>query len=839
MTIDGREMRRRYCPKIDRELRTRVPRSRRSSAYVGDFLRESQSASHSDAATQMLTTVYGREHGTQQLLDLSAHLPTRGREPQQSRKLSVTAMALTVGMFMATATAGFAQEAGPTDAASASSESLVDLARRDAAVASALDLPRKTAAEQFRVVAILLDLDHQDAAGQLAPELFKAKLTAQEHAALVREFGTARFTRLLSLEGSKTAGGRFVGATAFAQACLDAAAAEARDPQRLAKLIGRLASKSEEERYAARADLQACGEPGVTACIAALAKEKKEDVRGQIMATLVEMRPASDSAVVAALADGRGTLRRDAAEMAGRMMLREALPYLAWLAAGSDDGAATSAAAAGLQKLRIPQPSQAEAIALIRARMLELAHGAPVPTAPGDDGRGVWAAWDDAAGALSLAQFTPLQLRTLASARLARALVDAGGVADRPADRRAALIYGWEEIALLQRKPSKALTDMIAASTVDDLSVTLGSALATEHPAAAEAAARELGRRGDASILASSDGLPSPLAEATGSADREVQFAALEAVMALKPPRTFPGASRVVEGLWSLAAAWGEPTAVAVSPVFTRASDWAGRLRGIGYDATAVGTPREALAEAAAAETASRLAVVLLDGELGGPMLRELIYQFRASERTALTPIVIGTSAEGLDEAKLIAEGAERVLAVPRPQKDETFAATIHAALPMSQRRDGEAPVEPSEIETRQKRAATALGWIAKLLSSGEGFDELIRQSPIASRALHRAALGKEAIAVLSELGTAASQTSLVEFASSSSNPLELRQAAAAAFVHSAQRFGVQLTRTQMFDQYGRYNASETEDGATQKLLGAMLDAIEGKSGVGKAEGGR
>jgi hypothetical protein len=63
--------------------------------------------------------------------------------------------------------------------------------------------------------------------------------------------------------------------------------------------------------------------------------------------------------------------------------------------------------------------------------------------------------------------------------------------------------------------------------------------------------------------------------------------------------------------------------------------------------------------------------------------------------------------------------------------------------------------------------------------------------------------------------------------ANRTANPMELREAAAAAFSSSVRKNGIQLTSAEIRHQYDRYNESAQEDVATQQLLGLILDAIE------------
>jgi len=140
------------------------------------------------------------------------------------------------------------------------------------------------------------------------------------------------------------------------------------------------------------------------------------------------------------------------------------------------------------------------------------------------------------------------------------------------------------------------------------------------------------------------------------------------------------------------------------------------------------------------------------------------------------------------------------------------------------------APRPPAAGEERTAQAAQALAWLAKLLAEGSPYDELKRDAALVNRTLLISELSGPSIQVLAALGTAESQTALVDYASAQTLPIESRRAAAAAFAANVQRFGLQLTREQILRQYDRYNASETADADTQQVLGQILDVLEKKS---------
>ena len=708
-----------------------------------------------------------------------------------------------------------AEDAAPAAPALADAPTLADFARREPAVAAVLDLPRETPAQKLRAVAMLIDLGHPEVASLLLPELLQSPIDDAQRAALVRELGMARFMKLIRLDSPATPG-PLAGLREFAQACLDAAAAEARDPARIAALVEQLNAPTEDERYGTRVDLRATGDAGIVAAFAALAAAQTEDARANIMAALAEMRPAVNAPLLAVLADAQGNLRRDAAELAGHLQIDAALPLLAAVAV-STEASAASAARAALGRLGKPAPTPSEVQELLRKRLAAVGSD-PLPMSI-DEAGGRWWSWNPEARQLTVAEFPVPQLRALAAARLSRALSEAGGLA-LPADQRLIVLYGLEEAALLAREPAEPLRQAIAAMSPAEVSAALETAIERRFTAAAIQLAAELARRGDASVLATSDGRPSPLGAALISPERSLRFAALAAIMQLAPARSFPGASHVPDALWYFVAGAGDPTAITAAPDIVRASDWAGQLRGHGYESTPARRGRDALLAAIDPAVSARLGVVVLDSDIGDPLLGEVVYQLHSNDRTAGVPILIASSAPQLAAAQRIADSDPLVFAAPRPHGDGALAALVDQTIALTGR-----PL--AAPETRTDQAAQALAWLAKLLADGAPYDELQRDGALVNRTLLTPELSGPSLAVLAALGTAESQIALLDYASAHTLPIEARRNAAAAFAANVERHGLNLTRDEILRQYDRYNASETADAETQEVLSQILDVLE------------
>lgn len=695
-------------------------------------------------------------------------------------------------------------------------------AARSPAVATVLDGPLETPADRLEAVFTLLDLGEIEVAAALLSPVLQAELDDQGRAELVERFGTARFVNLARRDSPADEGetAPLAGARKFARRCIQAASKQARDPQRLAQLVAQLNDPSAEARSEARVDLAVTGTAGAQACLEALARETDETRRANLMLALTKLRPEVDPLLLAVLADGEGRLVRDAAELAGHVGMLDAAPLLAAIAVANaqdaEHGAEIAAAAqTALTKLGLSRADLTDARELLLSEIRRLEASVPADHQPEEPSDSWWTFSSDDGQFLSQ-QLSDKAQRMFTIARLARTL--AALPRSTQQDRQTALLYAYQLKRKFAQPMSPELVQLAQSVEVGDLSLMLGEAIRHGQIAAATACAELLGERGKSAALTSFDSRPAPLARALSHPDLRLRFAALEAVMKLAPKHSFPGASGVPKALWRFAAGAGTPQAVAASSVAARASEWAGQLRALGYDATPAVSGRESLEVAI---RSPRLALVLVDSDIGRPRMREILYQLRAAETTARVPIAVLSSLSDLDRAQRLADDDPLLLAVARPHSRE---AVEEIARQLSEL--GAAMCSPDE---RLQQATDALRWIAQLQDAGHPYDEFLRESDVASRTLYVPELQELSLKVLAVLGTAESQRTLIDLASAVSMPLDTRQQAAEAFAKSVERFGKLLTPSEISLQFDRYNSSETETRDTQKVLGQLLDILEGK----------
>jgi hypothetical protein len=707
----------------------------------------------------------------------------------------------------------------PTTRAQTADETLLrDAAQRSVAVATVLDSPLTTPAERLNAVFTLLDLDEVDVAAVLLKPVLEAKLDDQQLAQLVDRFGTARFLNLAEKDGGADEGAAnpLTGAREFARRTMKAASDRSRDPQRLARLVADLNDPVTEVRHAARVDFSVTGTAGAQACFETLAETDEEEYRANLLLALTGLRPAMDPLLLALLADGTGHVLRDAAELAGHVGLLDAAPLLAAIAVSyRSDPAVRATAQTALGKLALSRVDLSDARGLLLGEIRRLEAGVPAEHQVAD-ADSLWWTFSASDGKFASRELPAEARQLLTIARLAKVLGSLPNATSQ--DRRISLLYAYQTARQLDQPLSPEVQELTEMISVEELSAVLADALKHDQIAAATACAELLGQRGDAATLISLNARPSPLAQALKHPDRRLQFAALEAVMKIAPQRSFPGASGVAPALWRFAAGAGTPQAVAASSVVARASDWAGQLRGLGYDATPAATGREALE---AAVLAPRLALVVVDSDIGRPLLREVLYQLRGSSVTAQVPVAVLSGLHNLERAQSLAENDPLLLAEVRPHDQQQFAAIGDRLMELG--------FSFGTAGQRLEQAAQALEWLAQLLETGHPYDELLREADVASQTLYVPELLAPSLKVLAALGTAGSQRTLVDFASNPGAALEARQQAARAFAASVQRHGKLLTPTEVSLQFDRYNACETADRGTQQVLGYLLDVLEGK----------
>ncbi|MCH2115928.1 MAG: hypothetical protein MK171_13600 [Pirellulales bacterium] len=664
------------------------------------------------------------------------------------------------------------------------------------AVAAVLQLPRETPGERLQAVITLADLGEAELATKILKELATLDLTADQRAVLVSEFGTAAMLRL-ARDPQLAADGAL-----FADSCMAAAAQQARDPDRLATLIHDLGSPSAEIRQAARIDLADAGTVAVESLLKALAQETNVSRRRYITQALIALEPLSVGPLLATLTTENPHLLASASEALKALKNSQAAPLLA-------------------------SPEFAELLLL--QEINRYLQGVPPFRPDANHQIGLWF-WEDATAELSYERYDQPEACILWAARLAEQLVRLDPTnAD---SQRVALVLGLEAAKLrhgyeqpLSKIPlGKYLANTLASYRDDAQAATqlLISALDSNYPGAATAACELLGGLGDASVLYTPDGQNSPLVRALIGPNRRVSFAALTAIMTLNPQKPFPGSSWVPKALSRFAKGGGPPIALVAMPVIQSAASIGGHLAALGYQADVANNPKDLIHFVRQSDS---LQFVLVDLAIGSPGIRELIHTLRSLPQSSGAPIALLAPAGRLAEAHQLASEYDRMVAFPRPQTESTVASIAQTMNDTLDR-------DLCSSKERIAQAEFALAQLGHLLKQPPGFYDTEPLAKVLTNALYEPNLTSDAIENLAWVGTAESQLTLVDYASRGVLPIESRQVAAAAFAENVRKYGILLTTNEIVRQYDHYNASDTSDEATYRVLSGILDTLESRRQV-------
>ena len=324
---------------------------------------------------------------------------------------------------------------------------------------------------------------------------------------------------------------------------------------------------------------------------------------------------------------------------------------------------------------------------------------------------------------------------------------------------------------------------------------------------------------GDVSVLDERSGSFPPLTHAILSGERNVQFAALDAINELDPKHAFPGSSHVVTLAVYFASGSGQPTALIGHHRLDVAQTYAASIASSGLRGEASMTGRELFQ---IATTNSDVEIILISDTITSPGYDSLIKQLRNDWRTSKTPIaLLYSDARRGQQASLRLQRSD-VTILPFALAPALIASSVDQMV-------NQVSTFRQDRALRGRQAKVAIKWLAKIAKDRQDyrFFDLSRHQAKIQQLIYQPGFLTPVSEILSNIATPESQQRLLDYASENSLPIDQRQAAVDAFKGSVGRVGILLTTDQIRLQYNRYNSSETQPKATQQLLGSVLDVIE------------
>ncbi len=403
---------------------------------------------------------------------------------------------------------------------------------------------------------------------------------------------------------------------------------------------------------------------------------------------------------------------------------------------------------------------------------------------------------------------------------------------------RAAHSNGLDKPVTPDNKEIGDVTELIDIKLLERILAQSGK---DDHDGTATVAAVLLGRLGSTEeLLVSDDGRPRILVQATAAKNRRVRFAALEAVMSLKPDTPFPGSSLIAEALTWFAHADGRRVLVSAHPKQTDAAKTAGFFIESGYSGELASNSRDAMQKAVASPDVEML---VIDLACTNPPVPIIVQEMRNDARTHDVPIAVLTDKEKALDSAIDGRSLPTMEKVDLLSSDNPFAVSLSKIYPRIVssesakwvnedllQKTGTAPVPP---ELRLEQAQKSLDWIREIVERQQDGPKVFHfenLSDIVAGALRSDVRLQQGLELAVAVKSAGMQAAIYEIVASNVYPMELREKAAAAFEQSIDKFGVLLRGRQVQRLYDRYNGSEAEDQAVQKLLSRMIDVLETKT---------
>ena len=152
-----------------------------------------------------------------------------------------------------------------------------------------------------------------------------------------------------------------------------------------------------------------------------------------------------------------------------------------------------------------------------------------------------------------------------------------------------------------------------------------------------------------------------------------LRFAAIDAILKLRPTEPFAGSSHVADGLGFFASSYGTPRVLVVHPRSEMGQQIAGLAAELGYESDLATNGRRAFELAVGSPDYE---FILLHSAIERPPVDELLAQLRRDRRTALLPVGLIAPWDDLERvARFRRNGGSHgsVFAAAEPAGDEAF----------------------------------------------------------------------------------------------------------------------------------------------------------------------
>ena len=597
---------------------------------------------------------------------------------------------------------------------------------------------------------------------------------------------------------------------------------EALSPARVNRLIKSLSDSNVSSRSDAFHKIRRLGPPAIARVIEVFADESRESEFPFIREALRNMASDAADPLVGAVRSNNPTIQLEAVRALGGIQakLSRDVLYRPVLAPDVPPALRNVAKQSAEQNLgAIPDQEQAQSY--LQQQIKSYLVGRPNRANNPFQKVALWR-WDTKKNELYQVQLQPSTASRIIASDLARDLLE---INPEIAENRALFLVTQLESLKRIAGPDKSIDvqgfmKSLPGITVAEVNSVLLQALSLELFPAAIAACEVLKATGDTALLASEGNEPSALVRAIMTGQRDLQFAAFDAIVQVNPQQAYQGSSYIASLAVYLAASEGRATGLVGHRRLASAQTFSSIMALSGVAGIPLVNSREVFNRAVADPDAE---LILITDTLNGPYFHELVFQLRSDWRTKRIPI--GVMIRDLPQ-KLRAErtfnGESRL---------EILALTDDPGVISRQVNNLRALQKPwpTSPERKIQQADFALNWLNKIAANPKvyGFYDLFSREQEIVQILFNRGYSSVVSGILSSFGTPGAQRALVNLASENGLPVQQRMEASEAFEKAVARGGTLLTKTEIQQQYDRYNASEGQSAESQEILGNILDVIE------------
>jgi len=686
---------------------------------------------------------------------------------------------------------------------------------------SPLAIDPKSAEELFDATLLMVDIARIDLAKLYLNKLMEQPPDDQTLMALRDKHGAAPFLRLTTVPELK---GPAIKLLDLSNA---AAAKQASDPARIARLIGELEGDPEKQAEA-EAELMSLGPAVVPGLLHVLYKAENEPRHEAVMQAILRIGDRAVPQLIGALEAPSDMFRANVMSMLGALRASAAVPYLWYPAVSADEAAGVSMAArSALARILKVRESDGPARLVTEGTVERMLTSARQHFRnqggwqTNDAGKVSLWSWNEKQETVVPRLVSPDVASEMAGLRFARE-----ALALAPERRDTQVLYLCLSLAADIRRGGFDKPVLTGPGSAHDLALSVGSDVALDviaeafqatRPAVAVAALKVFSQVGTLDQLNLSTDRRSIISMALDYPDQRVQFAAASTILQIDPKTPFRGASRVVEILKRALATDGRPHAVVGEVSVQRGTMIGGFLREMGYEPLVFMSGRDAFA-AAAARTDVEL--VILHPNIIRWALTETMANLRADSRTANIPIIIHGPGRLADKMQRRVQDFSLVSFTFASESTEDFEFQVRPIVQSFKT----PPMTPVE---RAAQRADATAWLAHLAQGRRTniFDISSAETELIEM-LEDQNLGPMALEALGEIPSRASQQRIAELAMDAQFGLDIRRTAAQKLAFHIQRFGL-LLKQPAIDRLHKVWQSERENPELRTALGGVIGSLK------------